>query len=173
MATPIRTADSGTASVPRRFGKVLIRTPKYLVLAGNLARDDRLSQAQRASAWVCLGYVISPIDLVPGFIPVAGQVDDLAVLIGGLRLLLRTCPRDVAIEQMARAGITTAIMDEDLRTVGATAAWIVQKVGAVASRGIAALARRALNGQTRAVQNLLPSPLRRRLPGRASRAKRE
>ncbi len=138
------TATKRESPVLNRFGRVLLRAPKYLVLAGTVARDDRLSQAQRAVAWVCLGYVISPIDLVPGIIPVAGQLDDLAVLIGGLRVVLRTCPPETAQEHLLRSGITTAIMDEDLRTLGATASWLSRKAGAFLGRTARAAARQGL-----------------------------
>lgn len=125
-----------------RVGSTLLHLPSYLLLAGNLIRDDRLSQAQKAAAIACLGYAISPIDLVPGLIPIAGQLDDLAVLIGGLRTLLRTLPPGVAEEHLSRAGLTLATMDEDLRTVRDGALWLARRGAALAGR----LARDVIEG---------------------------
>ncbi len=112
------------AHVLRRFGAVLVKSPKYAFLAANLARDGRLTVGQRLGAVACMGYVFSPVDLVPGIIPIAGQLDDLAVLIGGLKLVLKTVPPPVGLEQLGRAGLSARDVDEDLRTVGDTAAWL-------------------------------------------------
>jgi uncharacterized membrane protein YkvA (DUF1232 family) len=123
-----------TSGMRGRVGRTLLHVPSYLLLAGNLMRDDRLSQAQKATAIACLGYALSPIDLVPGIIPIAGQLDDLAVLIGGLRTLLRTLPPSVAQEHLGRTGLTLAAMDEDLRTVRDAALWLVRKGAALVGR---------------------------------------
>lgn len=45
--------------------------------------------------WLTLAYAASPIDLIPDFIPVFGQLDDLVVVPLGLWLALRLIPRDV------------------------------------------------------------------------------
>lgn len=137
--------------VPRRFGRVLLRTPKYLLLAGNLVRDDRLAPAQKAAAGACLGYAASPIDLMPGIIPVAGQMDDLTVLIGGLRTLVGVLPPPVAEEQLGRAGLTVQTMDDDLKTLKDTAWWLVKKGGAFLGR----LTGAALGGAASRVQEVL------------------
>lgn len=45
-----------------------------------------------------LGYLFSPIQLIPNFIPVIGQSDDLVVLIAGMKLLRILTPRPVVAE---------------------------------------------------------------------------
>lgn len=63
--------------------------PDCAILVGRLARDRRVPRARRALLWVLLAYLATPIDLVPDFLPVAGQLDD-AVLLGiALRVLVR------------------------------------------------------------------------------------
>ena len=37
--------------------------------------------------------MLSPIDVVPDWLPVLGQADDLVVLLAGLNLFLRACPK--------------------------------------------------------------------------------
>ena len=118
---------SSNQHVLRRFGGVLLRVPRYALLAANLTRDGRLSRKQRLGALACMGYVLSPIDLVPGVIPVLGQLDDLTVLIGGLKLVLRTVPPDLGIEQLRRAGLTARDVDADLSAIGETVAWLAQQ----------------------------------------------
>jgi uncharacterized membrane protein YkvA (DUF1232 family) len=60
-----------------------------LVLVSRLARDKRISRARRAVLWLVLGYLALPIDLVPDFLPVAGQLDDAVILGLALRVLVR------------------------------------------------------------------------------------
>ncbi len=63
--------------------------PDCVVLVSRLARDRGVSRPRRAFLWLVLGYLALPIDVVPDFLPVAGQLDD-AVLLGlALRLLVR------------------------------------------------------------------------------------
>jgi uncharacterized membrane protein YkvA (DUF1232 family) len=63
--------------------------PDCIVLTSRLARDRRVSRPRRAVLWLVLAYLAFPIDLVPDFLPVAGQLDD-AVLLGlALRVLIR------------------------------------------------------------------------------------
>jgi uncharacterized membrane protein YkvA (DUF1232 family) len=44
--------------------------------------------------------LILPTDILPDFLIGVGQLDDLAVILGGLRLFLRLCPRDVVQEHL-------------------------------------------------------------------------
>jgi len=59
-----------------------------------------------AKAWVAcvVAYAISPIDLIPDFIPVLGYLDDLVLLPLGIWLAVRMIPADVLAECRARAG---------------------------------------------------------------------
>lgn len=63
--------------------------PDCAILAGRLARDRRVPRARRALLWVLLAYLANPIDLVPDFLPVAGQLDDAVLLGVALRVLVR------------------------------------------------------------------------------------
>lgn len=135
-----------------RFAEVILRTPKYALLATNLARDNRLPGGQKARAAASLGYALSPIDLLPGLIPVVGQLDDLAVLIGGLRGVIRSCPPEIARDHLERSGLDLSVMDEDLAAVGATGRWIASGAAGLVGRaagGSASLAVRALRSLTR------------------------
>jgi uncharacterized membrane protein YkvA (DUF1232 family) len=53
-----------------------------------LARGDA-AWWERAMLVALVAYLLSPIDLVPDFIPVAGQVDDAAIVAAALAVLLR------------------------------------------------------------------------------------
>lgn len=136
-----------------RFAEVLLRTPKYAVLAAGLARDDRLSASQKAGAVAALGYAVLPFDLLPGIIPVVGQLDDLTVLVGGLRAVLRSCPRDVALEHLSRAGLSFAVLDADLDAIRGTAWWLGRQGARLLGRAIG-LSERLFRGAARAASRL-------------------
>ena len=49
-------------------------------------------------ALLVVTYALSPIDLIPDFIPILGYIDDLVVIPCGIALLIRMMPRDVLEE---------------------------------------------------------------------------
>jgi uncharacterized membrane protein YkvA (DUF1232 family) len=68
------------------------------------ARDPRVPWYARAFIVCVAAYALSPIDLIPDFIPVLGYVDDLILLPLGMVLALELVPADVLAECRAKAG---------------------------------------------------------------------
>ena len=137
--------DRPSRPVMARFAIVLMRVPRYLKLSYQMVRDGRLTSGQRALAAAGAAYTISPLDPVPGFIPVIGQLDDLAVLLLSLRRALRSCPSEIAEEHLRRSGLTFDALDADLATVRATTIWVALQTARGAGRlgaGLARLGRR-------------------------------
>ena len=66
-------------------------------------RHPRTPLAAKLVAVVVVGYALSPIDLIPDFIPVLGLLDDLVLLPLGIALCLRLLPPDVIAECRERA----------------------------------------------------------------------
>jgi len=64
--------------------------PDCIVLFRRLLADDRIPRARKVALVVLLAYLALPIDLVPDFIPVAGQLDDAIAVMLVLRLILRS-----------------------------------------------------------------------------------
>ena len=62
-------------------------------LALRLVRDPRVPTAAKLLFGATVLYMLSPIDVVPDWLPVLGQADDLVVLMAGLNLFLRACPK--------------------------------------------------------------------------------
>jgi hypothetical protein len=62
-------------------------------------------------------YLVSPLDLVPGIIPVAGQLDDLYVVLAAVRQALRMTPDAVGAEYLERYGLDIGTIDSDLATI--------------------------------------------------------
>lgn len=64
--------------------------PDLVRLVRRLAADPALPRGVRVRLWLLLGYLVSPIDLVPDFVPVLGWADDLVLVALVLRSVLRT-----------------------------------------------------------------------------------
>jgi uncharacterized membrane protein YkvA (DUF1232 family) len=89
------------------------------------ARDPRTPWFAKAVALAVAGYALSPIDLIPDFIPILGYLDDLILLPAGLWLVLRMIPPDVLAEHRATAA---AAADRPMSWAGALiviGVWIV------------------------------------------------
>jgi uncharacterized membrane protein YkvA (DUF1232 family) len=67
------------------------------------ARDPRTPWYARAAAILVAAYALSPIDLIPDFIPVLGYLDDLFIVPLGILLVVRLIPADVLAEHRATA----------------------------------------------------------------------
>jgi uncharacterized membrane protein YkvA (DUF1232 family) len=133
---------SGADPFPReRFVSLLRRLPRYARLAWRLARDERVPRGRRAALLAAAAYLASPLDLVPGIIPVAGQLDDAAAVLLTLRVVLNGLPPDDRAELIAESGLEGDDIATDLSTIGATYAWLGSRGARLAWRGTRALAR--------------------------------
>jgi uncharacterized membrane protein YkvA (DUF1232 family) len=153
------TRAGGSDAFPAaRFGALVRRLPRYARLAWRLGRDRRLGGVRRAAVLGAAAYLVSPIDLVPGIIPLAGQLDDAAVALLGLRFALRGLPRVEQEAHLSAVGLAAADLDEDLGTVRIGAGWLARRGGRLALRGGRALGRgawRAARGTARGVARRL------------------
>jgi uncharacterized membrane protein YkvA (DUF1232 family) len=95
-----RRGGPGERDLVRRILRLSLRRKLRLALA--LVRDPRIPLVVRAIPPALILYLATPIDLIPDFIPVLGHLDDAAVLILGVGLLLRFTPRDVLEEHVSR-----------------------------------------------------------------------
>lgn len=78
------------------------RLPTYVRLVWALLRDRRVPAAQKLILAGIGAYLFFPIDLIPDFVPVLGQLDDLAVVLLGLDLFIRSAPADIVEEHLAK-----------------------------------------------------------------------
>lgn len=72
-------------------------------------RDRRTPRLAKAVAVVTVAYALSPIDLIPDFIPVLGLLDDLVLVPLGLALALRLMPPSLLAEHRAEAAHRLAL----------------------------------------------------------------
>ena len=86
--------------VGRRTAAMELATllPNLVHLFRGLTKDPRVSLGSKLWLWFAVAWFVSPIDLVPEFIPVLGPLDDAVVAALVLRHVLRRAGRDVVEE---------------------------------------------------------------------------
>ena len=72
--------------------------PDCVVLFKGLVADPRVSRSRKLLLAALVAYLAMPIDLIPDFIPVAGQLDDAILVALVLRTVLRSAGGDVVRE---------------------------------------------------------------------------
>lgn len=110
---------------PRNVGEAMDtikKVPTYARLVWGLARDPRVPMQQKLVLGGMAAYLAFPIDIIPDFIPVIGELDDLAVLIIGLDWFIRNAPPDVVEEHMARIAKHEDTLSKDLDSAGSVLA---------------------------------------------------
>lgn len=63
-----------------------------------LRKDPRLPRSAKIAVAIAAVWVISPIDLIPEFLPVIGPLDDVVVVALALRFAARRVPREAILE---------------------------------------------------------------------------
>src|SRR5437764_8386479 len=86
---------AGRRSAAREVSTIL---PNLAFLFKGLARDPRVPRSSKVLVVFAAAWIISPIDLIPEFIPFLGPLDDAVVAALVLRRLLRTLDWDVVLE---------------------------------------------------------------------------
>jgi uncharacterized membrane protein YkvA (DUF1232 family) len=89
-----------TLEVWRHRARRLKRDTYALYLA---ARDPRVPWYTKALTLGVVGYALSPLDLIPDFVPVIGYLDDLILIPLGIALVLRLTPAGVLAECRTQA----------------------------------------------------------------------
>ena len=89
------------------------------------ARDPRAPWYAKLLAGLVVAYALSPIDLIPDFIPVLGYLDDLVIVPAGIALTLRLMPPAVLADARLRAEKLLQRPKSIAAAVAVVAAWLV------------------------------------------------
>jgi uncharacterized membrane protein YkvA (DUF1232 family) len=83
----------------RAHARALARfAPDCVVLLHRVLGDPRVPRARKVALGLALAYLAVPFDLVPDFVPIAGQLDDLLVVALAVRLVVRGAGRVLVLE---------------------------------------------------------------------------
>jgi uncharacterized membrane protein YkvA (DUF1232 family) len=100
----------------KKWARTIKRDVHAIYLA---ARDPRTPWYAKALAICIAGYALSPIDLIPDFIPVFGYVDDVIIVPLGILAVVALIPHEVMTESRAAAALAAD------RPVSRTAALVI------------------------------------------------
>jgi uncharacterized membrane protein YkvA (DUF1232 family) len=93
---------------PRKSPSLATRIAIDAHAAWLTARDPRCPWTARAVGLFVAAYALSPIDLIPDFIPILGLLDDAIIVPAGLWLFLRLLPEGLFEEHRAAARAAAA-----------------------------------------------------------------
>ena len=108
-----------------------------------VCRHPRVPWYAKFLALIVVGYALSPIDLIPDFIPVLGYLDDLILIPLGIMLIIRLVPADVVAECRARS----EKMVERVTRAGKIAAGVVVAIWILAAALVIRLILRASSSE--------------------------
>lgn len=83
---------------PTSLREYALLVPRLARLVWRLSRDPRVPARTKATLFIIAGYLVSPVDFVPDFVPGIGQLDDLVVLAFALDQMLNRVPDEVVRE---------------------------------------------------------------------------
>src|SRR5947207_3864857 len=105
----------------KNWARVIKRDVHAVYLA---ARDPRTPWYAKALAICVAGYALSPIDLIPDFIPVFGYLDDLVIVPLGILAVMNLIPPEVIADSRAAAALVAD------RPVSRMAAFVIASIWA-------------------------------------------
>lgn len=112
------------------------RMPVYVRLMYMLYSDPAVSRRRKVHLSVGLLYAVSPIDLVPGFIPVVGQLDDIAIALSALIGALKRIPPDRRNDYLSKTCLSMELIERDLEATKTLMLYLATRPLEYAGRGI-------------------------------------
>lgn len=99
--------------------------PRFVRLLFGLLADGRVAWMDKLFVVGAVAYIVTPIDLIPDFIPFLGEVDDVYILVLALQRLISNAGRGVLLEHWG--GEVRDLEDMNLRSVLAAAAFFLPR----------------------------------------------
>lgn len=128
MTTPTQTETPTMLARTKQWARAIKRDVIALWIA---ARDPRVPWYAKALATTIAAYALSPIDLIPDFIPVLGYLDDLVIVPVGILLVVSLIPAPLMAEFRDQA----AVIAQKPRSTTAAAIIVVVWIAAAALAG--------------------------------------
>lgn len=118
------------SKAPRRGAKRTVlhyirQLPNFLRLLYGLISDPRVAVLDKVLVFGAIAYIITPIDLIPDFIPFLGEVDDVYLLVLALQRLMSNAGRIVLLDHWG--GATEDLSDLNLHGALSAAAFFLPR----------------------------------------------
>lgn len=101
------TRKSLKIKVPNKYNKFFeysMLIPDITVLLYRLLKDKRVDVKTKTLVVSVLSYIVSPVDIIPSFIPFIGKIDDFAVVFFGLNKIIEEVPEEIILENWEGQG---------------------------------------------------------------------
>ena len=104
MSDPLRpdeviTPTGGASAQMRKLASdAVYLLPNLIKLLGRLVRDPRVPRRSKVVIGAALAYLVSPVDLIPEFVPVIGFADDVLLVSYAVNHLITVAGEDVVLE---------------------------------------------------------------------------
>lgn len=85
------------------LNKIAQSMKKYIWVLYFVKQDPRIGWKAKCIVLITLAYALSPIDLIPDFIPIFGLLDDLIIIPFGIYLAIKLIPKEVWNDCLQRA----------------------------------------------------------------------
>ncbi|HJQ20412.1 MAG TPA: YkvA family protein [Gemmatimonadaceae bacterium] len=99
--------------------------PRFLRLLWGLISDSRVATLDKLLVAGAIAYIVTPIDLIPDFVPFLGEVDDVYLLVLALRRLMQNAGRSVLLSHWT--GNPEDLRELNLRKVMLAAAFFLPR----------------------------------------------
>ena len=87
----------------KRLKKWVEEVKKDIAVLWLASKDERTPNGAHLMCSLVLAYVLSPIDLIPDFIPVIGYLDDVFIIALGIKLAIKWIPAELLAEFRVKA----------------------------------------------------------------------
>ncbi len=104
MSDPLRpdeviTPSGGASAQMRKLASdAVYLLPNLIKLLSRLVRDPRVPRRSKVVIGAALAYLVSPVDLIPEFVPVVGFADDVLLVSYAVNHLIEVAGEDVVLE---------------------------------------------------------------------------
>lgn len=110
------------STIIKRLKRWALSIKRDVIALWIAASDPRVPWYAKAVAFLVAAYALSPIDLIPDFIPIIGYLDDLLIVPAGIMLAVKLTPADL-MEEFRR--LATLREERPISKVGAGAVILI------------------------------------------------
>src|SRR5919112_977525 len=97
-ADAIEPSERPRTGAKRTVMDTIRQLPNYVRLLFGLLSDRRVSGLDKVLVGAAIAYILTPVDLIPDFIPFLGEVDDVFLLVTALQRLISNAGRSVVLQ---------------------------------------------------------------------------